>query len=159
MDNKIQDACLSAPSPLSPYTPNLTDITVVEPPVTLQPVDAPMTRLQEIVDSVVREIWEVMGAGYHESIYQKAMETELRLRGVAYVDQPVVPIYYKEHNIGFHRPDLIVGDEIIVELKSTRSQACANAERQLDRYLHTTQYEVGALVVFGDSPQVLWINK
>jgi GxxExxY protein len=142
------------------YTPNLTDIMVVEAPVAFQPTDAPKTSIQCILEEIVMEVRRTMGSGYHESIYQKAVETELRLRGISYESQPVIPIFYKTFNVGFHRPDLIVEGQIIVELKSTRSQSCVNAERQLDRYLQTTSHNVGALVVFGDeAPQVLWIRK
>jgi GxxExxY protein len=68
----------------------------------------------EILDSA-NAVFQDIGEGWPETVYQKAMEVELRERGIKYEEQIVLPVYYKDkYIVGEGKPDLI----ILVELKS-----------------------------------------
>jgi GxxExxY protein len=70
--------------------------------------------INEILDSV-KVVLQDLGEGWSEAVYQKAMEVELRERGIKYEEQRVLPIYYKDkYVVGEGIPDLI----ILVELES-----------------------------------------
>jgi GxxExxY protein len=70
--------------------------------------------INEILDSA-KVVFQDLGEGWSEAVYQKAMEVELRERGIKYEEQRVLPIYYKDkYVVGEGIPDLI----ILVELES-----------------------------------------
>jgi GxxExxY protein len=70
--------------------------------------------IKEILDSA-KAVFQDLGEGWPEAVYQKAMEVELRERGIKYEEQIVLPVYYKDkYIVGESKPDLI----ILVELES-----------------------------------------
>jgi len=70
--------------------------------------------INEILDSA-KVVFQDLGEGWSEAVYQKAMEVELRERGIKYEEQRVLPIYYKDkYVVGEGIPDLI----ILIELES-----------------------------------------
>jgi len=82
--------------------------------LTRQEVLAVKEVIKEILDSA-RDVFQDLGEGWPEAVYQKAMEVELRERGIKYEEQIVLPVYYKDkYIVGESKPDLI----ILVELES-----------------------------------------
>jgi GxxExxY protein len=82
--------------------------------LTKQEVSAVKEVIKEILDSA-RAVFQDLGEGWPEAVYQKAMEVELRERGIKYEEQIVLPVYYKDkYIVGESKPDLI----ILVELES-----------------------------------------
>ena len=69
------------------------------------------------------EVHRELGPGFLESIYENALAVELRYRGIPFVQQLEVPIYYREAEVGRHRLDLIVFGRIVVELKTVKEIA------------------------------------
>lgn len=67
------------------------------------------------------EVHKALGPGFLEAVYENALCTELRYRGLAFQRQLAVPILYREVEVGLHRLDLLVTDEIVVELKAVRA--------------------------------------
>ena len=59
-----------------------------------------------------------LGPGFIESVYESALCIELAARGIAFERQKVVPISYREHEVGQHRLDLVVERVLLVELKA-----------------------------------------
>jgi GxxExxY protein len=59
-----------------------------------------------------------LGPGFLESIYEQALAVEFALRGIAFIRQHPVPLFYRDHQIGEHRLDFLVDNKIIVELKA-----------------------------------------
>jgi GxxExxY protein len=77
--------------------------------------------LNSITDKIIKvaiEVHRTLGPGLLESIYEKAMCHELATDGINFANQVVVPILYKGTNLGDHRLDLLVENEVIVELKA-----------------------------------------
>jgi hypothetical protein len=82
--------------------------------LTEQEVSAVREVIKKILYSA-KVVFQDLGEGWPEAVYQKAMEVELRERGIKYEEQRVLPIYYKDkYVVGEGKPDLI----ILVELES-----------------------------------------
>ena len=59
-----------------------------------------------------------LGPGFLESIYENALAVEFAIRGIAFIRQKSIPLFYKDHQIGEHRLDFLVEEKIVVELKA-----------------------------------------
>ena len=78
-------------------------------------------RHREITDVIIAAAIAVhreLGPGFLESIYEQALAVEFALRGIAFVRQKPIPLFYRDHEIGEHRLDFLVEDKIVVELKA-----------------------------------------
>ncbi|RME50084.1 MAG: GxxExxY protein [Caldilineae bacterium] len=111
---------------------------------------------QDITESIIRAFYTVynnLGYGFLEKVYENAMMIELGKLGLHVVSQAPLAVYYDGHTVGDYQVDLLVEDSVIVELKATRTLAPEN-EAQLLNYLKATVHEVGLLLNFGPKPQV-----
>ena len=102
------------------------------------------------------EVYNELGSGFTEDVYQEALERELTFRGVAYHAQPELTVSYKGQSL--HRkfkPDLLVSSYIVVELKAA-SALTSDHEAQLLNYLKATGKPVGYLVNFGCREKLEW---
>jgi GxxExxY protein len=89
-----------------------------------------------------------LGSGHKESIYQKALEKELTRAGIKFIKEPSIKIYsQKGEFLGLYRPDFIVEDKIIVELKAAQFVTKQESARMYD-YLRNSKYELAYLVNF-----------
>jgi GxxExxY protein len=93
------------------------------------------------------EVHKVLGPGLLESIYEAAMCIELDDRGMSYAQQVRIPAYYKGRPLGKYEVDLIVGDLVVVEIKSV-SHLTGVFEAQLLTYLRLTEKRIGLLINF-----------
>jgi GxxExxY protein len=79
------------------------------------------SRDSEITDAIISAAIAVhreLGPGFLESIYEQALAVEFALRGIAFVRQKPIPLFYRDHQIGEHRLDFLVEEKIVVELKA-----------------------------------------
>lgn len=114
----------------------------------------------DIFKKIVHEVFNELGFGYSESVYQNAIEVELRYRGISYVAQPILPIYYKGVQVGTHRPDLIVESSLVVELKTSSTHLQTKDIEQLKRYLaHMDKSLSGLAIHIGPQLTQMWYNK
>lgn len=93
------------------------------------------------------EVHRVLGPGFLESVYEKALCIELSLRGIPFVRQPKIDVKYKGNPVGEGRPDLVVGDELIVEPKVVGAFAPIHYAKMIS-YLKATGHQLGLLVNF-----------
>ena len=93
------------------------------------------------------EVHRVLGPGFMEGIYEEALCTELELRGIPFVRQPLVIVEYKSREAGESRPDLLVGGTLVVELKAVDQLAPIHVA-QLMSYLKAARCELGLLINF-----------
>ncbi len=106
--------------------------------------------------AVAFEVYNEMGSGFLEEVYQESLELELTERGIPFVAQPKLTIYYKGRPLKKHyEADLIIVGEIVVELKAHKTLAPEH-EAQLLNYLKATRKRVGYLVNFGAFPRLEW---
>jgi GxxExxY protein len=106
--------------------------------------------LIEVLRALTQDIYDKLGSGFDEVVYQKAFEVGLRLRGIPYEAQRIVPVFYEGFYIGEGKPDLVVGDgvdRVVIELKAVES--VGHKERaQIENYLRVLQIPSGLLINF-----------
>ena len=93
------------------------------------------------------EVHRALGPGFLESVYEHALAVELSLQGIDYCCQHSVSISYKGQTVGEGRIDFLVGNALIVELKTVDSFAPIHAA-QVISYLKTTGATLGLLINF-----------
>jgi GxxExxY protein len=95
------------------------------------------------------EVYNVLGFGLAEELYQEAVEIELQLRGISNVSRPKLTCIYKDRQLRkTYFPDFVVFGSVVVELKAVR-QLEEEHYGQILNYLRITQHPVGYLVNFG----------
>ena len=108
-----------------------------------------------ITDIIIRAFYNVyntLGYGFLEKVYENAMCVELDELGLEYEKQKPIEVFYHKQKIGFYFADIIVNNCVIVELKAAESLSQAH-ESQLINYLRATNIEVGLLLNFGKKPK------
>lgn len=103
---------------------------------------------EEIIGCAYR-VYNKMGFGFLESVYEKCMLIELRKAGLNAKSQKPITVYYEDEIVGEFVADIIVNDIVIVELKSLRRIIKAH-EVQLVNYLVATGKPVGLIINFGE---------
>ena len=99
------------------------------------------------------KVYNVLGKGFMEKVYQNAMFIELLDMGLSVDKEMPLEVFYKGHKVGSYYADLVVEDEIIVELKAVENLAKVH-EVQLVNYLNATKSDTGLLINFGDKIEV-----
>ena len=96
------------------------------------------------------EVYNEMGCGFLESVYQECLELELKSQAVPFQPQQKLRLKYKGKSLEkTFEPDFVCFDKIIVEIKAVG--ALADEHRaQVINYLHASDMEVGLLVNFGN---------
>ncbi len=74
--------------------------------------------ITEAIIAAAIAVHRELGPGFLESIYEQALAVEFALRGIAFIRQKPIPLFYRDHQIGEHRLDFVVENKIIVELKA-----------------------------------------
>lgn len=106
---------------------------------------------KELTDKIIKAFYRVyntLGYGFLEKVYENALAVELRACGLNVEQQKPLKVYYEQHIVGDYYADLIVGGCVIIELKAADSIVIAH-EAQLLNYLKATPIEVGLLLNFG----------
>ena len=102
------------------------------------------------------EVHKELGFGFLEAVYQEAMELELTQRRIPFEAQLPLAISYKGQLLRKeYNADLICYGQIIVELKALE-RLSGREEAQLLNYLKATDFRVGLLINFGNSPKLEW---
>ncbi|GAB4287298.1 MAG: GxxExxY protein [Marinilabiliales bacterium] len=97
-------------------------------------------------------VYNTLGFGFLEKVYENAMMIELRENGIKAEKQKPIKVYYNEELVGEYFADIIVEDLIIIELKAAEG-IVEEHELQLINYLKATDKEVGLLLNFGKKPE------
>jgi GxxExxY protein len=96
------------------------------------------------------KVYNTMGFGYLESVYEKSMLIELQKVGIVAQSQVPIDVFYENQNVGKFVADILVEDKVIVELKSVKTIIRAH-EVQLVNYLTATQKDIGLIINFAES--------
>ncbi len=110
---------------------------------------------KELTDEIIKTFYDVyneLGYGFLEKVYQNSLYIELKARGFRVEAQKQIKVHYKGKEVGEYYADLIVNDLIILELKAAEALAKEH-EWQLINYLRGTNIEVGLLLNFGVKPE------
>lgn len=102
------------------------------------------------------EVYNELGYGMAEEIYQASLEVELGLRNIRFTAQAELDVFFKGSLLTpKYRPDLMVFSEIVVELKSVK-ELCSEHEAQLFNYMRIARKRVGYLINFGRKNDLEW---
>lgn len=110
---------------------------------------------QRLTDAIIKTFYEVyneLGYGFLEKVYQNSMYLELKNKGYQVEAQKKIKVYYKGTEVGEYYADLIVENLIILELKAV-DYIVKDFENQILNYLRSTDCEVGLLLNFGKKPE------
>ncbi len=105
-------------------------------------------QLTEKIIASAFKVYNTLGFGFLEKVYENAMRIELSKRGILAIQQSKVTVFYEQEVVGDYQPDLWIANQIIVELKSIHVLTVKH-EAQLVNYLTATKTEVGLLLNFG----------
>jgi GxxExxY protein len=102
------------------------------------------------------EVYNQLGPGFGEAIYQDAMEIEVEMRKIPNHPQQDIFVFYKGQKLkNFFKPDFICYDKIVVELKAL-DRLTSREESQVLNYLKATGLPVGLLINFGGARDLEW---
>lgn len=94
------------------------------------------------------EVHKILGNGFQEVIYQRALAKEMNLQGIEYSREHEMQIYYKGDEIGTRRVDFFVEGKIMVEIKAVIQLDDVHLAQAIN-YLEAYNMEVGLLINFG----------
>ena len=106
--------------------------------------------LTEKVIGCAYRVYNTLGSGFLESVYEKCLIIEARKYGLSVEAQKAVNVYYDEQIVGNFIADLIIDKKVIIELKAVRNLVVAH-EVQLVNYLTATKIPIGLLINFGEA--------
>jgi len=118
-------------------------------------VDTDSLKHNRITDIILKSFYEVyneLGDGFLESVYENALYIVLTGYGLYIERQKELSVFFRGKIIGDFKADLIVNKNVIVELKAVRAIDSVH-EAQLINYLKATHIEVGLLLNFGRKPE------
>ncbi len=113
-------------------------------------------KYKDLTDKIIKIFYRVynkLGYGFLEKIYENAMAIELEKEGVPAVRQSPIQVFYDQNLIGEYSADILVDNKIIVEIKAAR-RLVEEHEAQILNYLKARKMEVGLLLNFGPKPEI-----
>ena len=111
-----------------------------------------LNALSERVIGAAYEVSNVLGAGFMEKVYERALLHELGAQGIKAVGQQQIPVYYKEALVGEYVADIVVGNRLLIELKCCNGFAAEHVAQCLN-YLKATGLPLALLLNF-QNPKV-----
>ena len=108
--------------------------------------------LTKVILRAFYNVYNKLGYGFLESVYQNAMLLELKKLGLSCEKEKAIEVYYDNEIVGSFFADIIVEDKVIIELKAV-SKLIPKYEVQLVNYLKGTNLKVGLLLNFGHEPE------
>ena len=112
-----------------------------------QPLPEPIEKAGKQVLDAAFAVHSQLGPGFLEKFYEEALCIELSARGVPFVRQKPISVYFREHLLGKQRLDLLVADYVIVEVKAIDKLTPVH-KAQLVSYLVATGLRLGYLINF-----------
>ena len=105
--------------------------------------------LTEKIIGCAYRVYNTMGSGFLESVYEKCLAIELEMAGLEAEFQKPIDVFYTSQQVGNFIADIFVENQVIVELKAVRRLVPVH-EVQLVNYLAATKIQVGLLINFGE---------
>jgi GxxExxY protein len=118
--------------------------------------DHPHDPLTQRVIGSAFTVYNTLGYGFLEKVYENALVHELRKAGLHITQQKPFPVFYDGINVGDYVADLLVGDSLIIELKSAKAIDDSHIAQYLN-YLKAARLRHGLLLNFG--PQRVEIRR
>ncbi len=109
--------------------------------------------LTAIIIECFYKVYNTLGYGFLEKVYENALLIELRKIGLSCKSQEPIRVYYSKQQVGKYYADIVVENKVVVELKAVEYVIEAH-EVQLINYLRATNIEIGLLLNFGKKPSI-----
>ena len=117
------------------------------------PTEIKQRELTEKIIGIFYKVYNALGYGFLEKVYQNAMMIEFDKAGISATSQAPIRVVYEEKVVGEYYADILVNNKVIVEIKAAAKLVPEN-EAQLLNYLKATDVEVGLLLNFGPKPEI-----
>jgi GxxExxY protein len=101
---------------------------------------------------VFYQVFDELGHGFLESVYQKSLAISLREAGLDVCWPVAIPVWFRGHQVGSFEGDMLVERSVLLELKAVRTLDSSH-QAQLLNYLRATEIEIGLLLNFGVKPE------
>ena len=108
--------------------------------------------LTQVIIGTFFDVYNELGHGFLESVYEKAPAIALSERGLSVQTQIQIPVWFRGREVGHFMADMLVEKNVLLELKAARGLDSSH-EAQLLNYLRATEVEVGLLLNFGPKPE------
>ena len=118
--------------------------------ITMIKVQYKYSELTSKIIGCAMTVHKMLGNGFQEVIYQRALSIEMRLAGISFNREFEMPIFYREERIGTRRVDFLVEGIISVELKAVVKVEDVHFAQAIN-YLEAYNLEVGLLINFGEN--------
>ena len=115
--------------------------------------DSKYAELTEKIIGIFYKVYNILGYGFLEKVYENAMMLEFKNENIHAVSQYAIRVLYQDKIVGEYFADILVDGKVIVEIKAARNLGLDN-EAQLLNYLKATDKEVGLLLNFGPTPEI-----
>lgn len=115
--------------------------------------DIKYKELTEKIINIFYRVYNKLGYGFLEKVYENAIMLELKKENIPSVSQSPIKVLYENEIIGEYLADILVDNKVIIEIKAAKGLALEN-EAQLLNYLKATDIEVGLLLNFGTKPEI-----
>ena len=102
---------------------------------------------------VFYDVYNELGHGFLESVYQKSLGLALQTAGLQACWPIAIPVWFPGQQVGYFEGDMLVEKSVLLELKAVRALDGSH-QAQLLNYLRATDIEVGLLLNFGVKPEV-----
>ena len=116
--------------------------------------------LHDCIKDMANDIFNVLGYGHSEAVYQAAFLITLQDANLPFETERVIPVAFRNRQVGTIRVDIIVNDELVIELKSVPNpeSALADTIEQCRMYMRYTNIEHGLVILFPKRPTDLLIE-
>lgn len=115
--------------------------------------DVKYKELTEKIIKIFYRVYNKLGYGFLEKVYENAMMVEFKREGISILPQSPLRVFYENEVLGEYFADMLIDNKVIVEIKAAKSLAAEN-EAQLLNYLKATDIEIGLLLNFGPKPEI-----
>jgi len=111
----------------------------------------------ELTDKIIGcayDVYNQLGFGFMEKVYENAMMIKLPQKGLEVVQQVPINVYFEDKLVGEYFADILVNNKVIFEFKAVSALSKAH-EVQLVNYLKATGIKVGLVINFGEKLKIV----
>jgi len=109
----------------------------------------PLSEMTGKIIGCAMEVHRILGNGFQEVIYQRALAKEMHLQGLDFSREHEMKIYYKSEKIGTRRVDFFVENKVMVEIKAVTQLEDIHLAQAIN-YLEAYGLDIGLLLNFGN---------
>lgn len=114
--------------------------------------------LHDRIKDMANDIFNVLGHGHSEAVYQSAFLVALQDANLLFETERIIPVAFRNRQVGTIRADIIVNHELVIVLKSNPNPELADTIEQCRMYMRYTNIDHGLVILFPKHPTALVIE-